>query len=115
MLSQTPKKQSSLKIASSLIKGVFFLAEGQGCVINIWPFKPFETVMLMKGYTNKTELIVSLLEMETGTTRHIFLLCFQLYRDIRNVGVRLPGHMKRIAYSILGLKDQTSSLSVFAV
>ena len=36
-------------------------------------------------------------------------------RDIRNVGVRLPGHMKRIAYSILGLKDQTSSLSVFAV
>uniref|UniRef100_A0A667WY67 receptor protein-tyrosine kinase n=1 Tax=Myripristis murdjan TaxID=586833 RepID=A0A667WY67_9TELE len=36
-------------------------------------------------------------------------------RDIRNIGVRLPGHMKRIAYSILGLKDQTSSLSVFAV
>ncbi|XP_023686012.1 ephrin type-A receptor 2-like isoform X2 [Paramormyrops kingsleyae] len=35
--------------------------------------------------------------------------------DIRNVGVRLPGHLKRIAYSILGLKDQTSSLSVFAV
>lgn len=36
-------------------------------------------------------------------------------RDIRNIGVRLPGHMKRIAYSILGLKDETSSLSVFAV
>ncbi|XP_021464988.1 ephrin type-A receptor 2 isoform X1 [Oncorhynchus mykiss] len=39
--------------------------------------------------------------------------------DIRNIGVRLPGHMKRIAYSILGLKDQISSLSacstVFAV
>ncbi|XP_013861652.1 ephrin type-A receptor 2a [Austrofundulus limnaeus] len=35
--------------------------------------------------------------------------------DIRNIGVRLPGHMKRIAYSILGLKDETSSLSVFAV
>ncbi|XP_046881577.1 ephrin type-A receptor 2a [Hypomesus transpacificus] len=35
--------------------------------------------------------------------------------DIRNIGVRLPGHMKRIAYSILGLKDQTSTLSVFAV
>ncbi|KAJ7998459.1 hypothetical protein DPEC_G00205160 [Dallia pectoralis] len=32
--------------------------------------------------------------------------------DIRNIGVRLPGHMKRIAYSIVGLKDQTSSLSV---
>ncbi|XP_029907590.1 ephrin type-A receptor 2a [Myripristis murdjan] len=37
------------------------------------------------------------------------------HEDIRNIGVRLPGHMKRIAYSILGLKDQTSSLSVFAV
>lgn len=37
------------------------------------------------------------------------------YRDIKNIGVRLPGHLKRIAYSILGLKDQTSTLSVFAV
>ncbi|KAJ8395151.1 hypothetical protein AAFF_G00036070 [Aldrovandia affinis] len=35
--------------------------------------------------------------------------------DIRNIGVRLPGHLKRIAYSILGLKDQTSTVSVFAV
>uniref|UniRef100_A0A8C6LG35 receptor protein-tyrosine kinase n=1 Tax=Nothobranchius furzeri TaxID=105023 RepID=A0A8C6LG35_NOTFU len=35
--------------------------------------------------------------------------------DIRKIGVRLPGHLKRIAYSILGLKDQTSTLSVFAV
>ncbi|KPP72837.1 ephrin type-A receptor 2-like [Scleropages formosus] len=35
--------------------------------------------------------------------------------DVRNIGVRLPGHLKRIAYSILGLKDQTSTLSVFAV
>uniref|UniRef100_A0A6Q2YUX1 receptor protein-tyrosine kinase n=1 Tax=Esox lucius TaxID=8010 RepID=A0A6Q2YUX1_ESOLU len=33
--------------------------------------------------------------------------------DIKNIGVRLPGHLKRIAYSILGLKDQTSTLSVF--
>uniref|UniRef100_A0A8D0D7E4 receptor protein-tyrosine kinase n=1 Tax=Sander lucioperca TaxID=283035 RepID=A0A8D0D7E4_SANLU len=37
------------------------------------------------------------------------------HEDIRNIGVRLPGHMKRIAYSILGLKDETSSLSVFSV
>uniref|UniRef100_A0A8D3CA42 receptor protein-tyrosine kinase n=1 Tax=Scophthalmus maximus TaxID=52904 RepID=A0A8D3CA42_SCOMX len=37
------------------------------------------------------------------------------HEDIRNIGVRLPGHMKRIAYSILGLKDEASSLSVFAV
>lgn len=37
------------------------------------------------------------------------------HRDIKNIGVRLPGHMKRIAYSILGLKDETSSLSVFSV
>ncbi|XP_028264865.1 ephrin type-A receptor 2 isoform X2 [Parambassis ranga] len=35
--------------------------------------------------------------------------------DIKSIGVRLPGHLKRIAYSILGLKDQTSTLSVFAV
>ncbi|KAJ3588707.1 hypothetical protein NHX12_009561 [Muraenolepis orangiensis] len=35
--------------------------------------------------------------------------------DIKNIGVRLPGHLKRIAYSILGLKDQTSTLSVFAI
>uniref|UniRef100_A0A8C9WMK7 receptor protein-tyrosine kinase n=1 Tax=Scleropages formosus TaxID=113540 RepID=A0A8C9WMK7_SCLFO len=35
--------------------------------------------------------------------------------DIRNIGVRLPGHLKRIAYSILGMKDQCSSLSVFSV
>ena len=26
------------------------------CVINIWPVKPFETVMVIKGYTNKIEL-----------------------------------------------------------
>lgn len=47
----------------------------------------------------------------------IFLhpLIFLFHRDIRNIGVRLPGHLKRIAYSILGLKDQTSTLSVFAV
>lgn len=43
-----------------------------------------------------------------------YRLSFPL-RDIRNIGVRLPGHMKRIAYSILGLKDETSSVSVFAV
>ncbi|XP_061779416.1 ephrin type-A receptor 2a [Nerophis lumbriciformis] len=37
------------------------------------------------------------------------------HEDIRNIGVRLPGHMKRIAYSILGLKDESGPLSVFAV
>lgn len=45
---------------------------------------------------------------------NLYRLSFR-FRDIRNIGVRLPGHMKRIAYSILGLKDETSSLSVFAV
>lgn len=43
------------------------------------------------------------------------LFLFYVSRDIKNIGVRLPGHLKRIAYSILGLKDQTSTLSVFAV
>ncbi|MEQ2209087.1 Ephrin type-A receptor 2 [Xenoophorus captivus] len=46
------------------------------------------------------------------TMEHVLAL---RHEDIRNIGVRLPGHMKRIAYSILGLKDETSSLSVFAV
>lgn len=45
----------------------------------------------------------------------IFCHCSHFFRDIKNIGVRLPGHLKRIAYSILGLKDQTSTLSVFAV
>ena len=45
----------------------------------------------------------------------IFCHVSLFYRDIKNIGVRLPGHLKRIAYSILGLKDQTSTLSVFAV
>uniref|UniRef100_A0A671NZK5 receptor protein-tyrosine kinase n=1 Tax=Sinocyclocheilus anshuiensis TaxID=1608454 RepID=A0A671NZK5_9TELE len=35
--------------------------------------------------------------------------------DIRNIGVRLPGHQKRIAYSILGLQDLTATLDLFAV
>ena len=26
------------------------------CVINIWPVKPFETVMVIEGYTNRIEL-----------------------------------------------------------
>lgn len=48
------------------------------------------------------------------SSSYIFLCSF-FFRDIKNIGVRLPGHLKRIAYSILGLKDQTSTLSVFAV
>ena len=28
----------------------------KGGVTNIWPVKPFETVMVIKGYTNKIEL-----------------------------------------------------------
>lgn len=37
--------------------------------------------------------------------------------DIKKIGVRLPGHQKRLAYSILGLQESTgcSSLGVFAV
>ena len=38
----------------------FFLARvgawEKGGVKNIWPVKPFETVMVIKGYTNKIEL-----------------------------------------------------------
>uniref|UniRef100_A0A8C1KQD8 receptor protein-tyrosine kinase n=1 Tax=Cyprinus carpio TaxID=7962 RepID=A0A8C1KQD8_CYPCA len=35
--------------------------------------------------------------------------------DIKNIGVRLPGHQKRIAYSVLGLQDPTTTLDLFAV
>lgn len=48
-------------------------------------------------------------------SRVCFFFSPHVSRDIKNIGVRLPGHLKRIAYSILGLKDQTSTLSVFAV
>uniref|UniRef100_A0A674NB98 receptor protein-tyrosine kinase n=1 Tax=Takifugu rubripes TaxID=31033 RepID=A0A674NB98_TAKRU len=34
------------------------------------------------------------------------------HEDIRNIGVRLPGHLKRIAYSILGLKDETTAFPI---
>ena len=30
----------------------------KGGVINIWPVKPFETVMVIMGYTNKMEFII---------------------------------------------------------
>lgn len=30
-------------------------------------------------------------------------------RDIKRIGVRLPGHQKRIAYSLLGLQEQAGA------
>ena len=70
-------------------------------------------------------LIEILYSLSCSTTASVISILFSArskrphlscpFRDIRNIGVRLPGHMKRIAYSILGLKDETSSLSVFAV
>ncbi|XP_071473492.1 ephrin type-A receptor 2 isoform X2 [Marmota flaviventris] len=32
--------------------------------------------------------------------------------DIKRIGVRLPGHQKRIAYSLLGLKDQVNAVGI---
>ncbi|XP_061456587.1 ephrin type-A receptor 2 isoform X2 [Rhineura floridana] len=32
--------------------------------------------------------------------------------DIKRIGVRLPGHQKRIAYSLLGLKEQVSTIGI---
>lgn len=34
------------------------------------------------------------------------------HRDIKRIGVRLPGHQKRIAYSLLGLKDQVNTVGI---
>lgn len=42
------------------------------------------------------------------------VLCLKI-EDIGNIGVRLPGHQKRIAYSILGLQDPTGNFNLFAV
>ena len=47
-----------LKINSLLIKGVFLAPLGarvRGVVINIWHVQPFETVPVIKGYTNTIE------------------------------------------------------------
>uniref|UniRef100_A0AAY4C3M6 receptor protein-tyrosine kinase n=1 Tax=Denticeps clupeoides TaxID=299321 RepID=A0AAY4C3M6_9TELE len=35
--------------------------------------------------------------------------------DLKNIGVLVPGHLKRIAYSILGLRDPSGPSDVFAV
>ncbi|XP_006273097.4 ephrin type-A receptor 2 [Alligator mississippiensis] len=32
--------------------------------------------------------------------------------DIKKIGVRLPGHQKRIAYSLMGLKDQINTVGI---
>ena len=54
-----PESAFLLKIYSLLIKGVIywpFESYCQGGAINIWPVEPFETVPVIKGYTNKIEL-----------------------------------------------------------
>ena len=38
--------------------------------------------------------------------------CLAPHSDIKRIGVRLPGHQKRIAYSLLGLKDQVNMVGV---
>ena len=47
-------------MSSLLISREFFLARLGACVkgdvMNIWPVKPFETVMVIKGYINTIEL-----------------------------------------------------------
>ena len=48
-----------LKLSSLLINGALScpLRGGLGVVINIWPVKPFETVTVIKGCTNKIDLM----------------------------------------------------------
>ena len=51
-----PGKRDLPKVSSWLIKGVFscsFWGLGSGGVISVLPVKPFETVMVIKDYTNK--------------------------------------------------------------
>ncbi|XP_043531668.1 ephrin type-A receptor 2 isoform X1 [Chiloscyllium plagiosum] len=47
-----------------------------------------------------------------NTMEHIVQLTTE---DVKKIGVRLPGHQKRIAYSILGLQEQASSMGVYTV
>ncbi|XP_055515115.1 ephrin type-A receptor 2 isoform X2 [Leucoraja erinacea] len=47
-----------------------------------------------------------------STMEHIVQLTPE---DVTVVGVRLPGHQKRIAFSILGLQEQASSMGVYTV
>lgn len=39
-------------------------------------------------------------------------LFLSTHSDIKRIGVRLPGHQKRIAYSLLGLKDQVNTVGI---
>ena len=56
----------SLPEISSLLREFFLEGLGQGGVTNILPVKPFETVMVIKGYTNKIELNYSKTEQTAG-------------------------------------------------
>ncbi|XP_078281700.1 ephrin type-A receptor 2 [Rhinoraja longicauda] len=47
-----------------------------------------------------------------STMEHIVQLTAD---DVTVVGVRLPGHQKRIAFSILGLQEQANSMGVYTV
>lgn len=79
-------------------------------------FFPGVQVPLFGNHSPTSTIVISLCKTVLLFSAHSkqYDLSFP-FRDIRNIGVRLPGHMKRLAYSILGLKDETSSLSVFAV
>lgn len=47
-----------------------------------------------------------------GSPTHLLASPSLFPRDIKKIGVRLPGHQKRIAYSLLGLKEQVSSIGI---
>ncbi|GCB64941.1 hypothetical protein scyTo_0009898 [Scyliorhinus torazame] len=47
-----------------------------------------------------------------NTMEHVVQLTTE---DVKKIGVRLPGHQKRIAYSILGLQEQATSMGVYTV
>ncbi|XP_062889322.1 ephrin type-A receptor 2 [Mobula hypostoma] len=47
-----------------------------------------------------------------STMEHIVQLTSE---DVKKIGIRLPGHQKRIAFSILGLQEQANSMGVYTV
>lgn len=57
-------------------------------------------------------LLLAFMHHGSGWARLTFPFAFLFPSDIKKIGVRLPGHQKRIAYSLLGLKEQVSTVGI---
>uniref|UniRef100_A0A8C0HAY5 receptor protein-tyrosine kinase n=1 Tax=Chelonoidis abingdonii TaxID=106734 RepID=A0A8C0HAY5_CHEAB len=69
---------------------------------------PFRTVSEWLDSIKMNQYTENFLGWALLTYPFAFLFC----SDIKKIGVRLPGHQKRIAYSLLGLKEQVSTVGI---